>query len=235
MIPGILESLPESPLPIQEEQKIGVKLSKMGKRAREKALEKLVLHSMREAFFYARRCCRSNLPADEIYSLCYSALCRAAGNFKPRRIRFFAYAKVFIRGEISREWKKKSLVKNVPVEKISSTEISFDLNRANDSVLAKEHASHGNPGGQKDTELVPTCEPEFSSIHARELWEVLEPLLESKLTPSERTVIFMRYKQELNFREISVLLGTTKQWAQVLHAEALSKLREAMTRNKKVL
>lgn len=227
MIPGILEQLPKESLSLKEEQDIAKLLAKpkAAKQAKRVAHEMLVLHSMREAFFYARHCCRSSMPADEIYSLCYIALCKAADNFKTKQLRFFAYSKVFIRGEISREWKKKSIVKNIPGEQMEP--------------LAAAH-----PPSEDDSLRVPkivitdetqAAQPEFSSIHAKELWAVLAPLLEERLTPDEKMVILMRYKQELNFEEIGALLGTTKQWAQVLHAEALTKLRSAMERNKKEL
>lgn len=233
MIPGILESLPKERLPEREEQDLARELvnAKNSARYRGKLKETLVLHSMLEAFFYARRCCRAALPADEIYSLCYSALCRAAENFKPRKIRFFSYAKVFIRGEISREWKNKSLIKNVPSGNVEST----GALTVSDQIYGPGVAKDSTTCGGESATLVPTVEPEFSSIHARELWELLSPLLESKLSPSERTVIFMRYRQELNFREIGSLLGITRQGAQSLHVDALVKLRLAMDRNKKVL
>lgn len=220
MIPGILESLPKERLPEREEQDLARELVnvKNSARYRGKLKETLVMHGMLEAFYYARRCCRAALPADEIYSLCYSALCRAAENFKPRKIRFFSYAKVFIRGEISREWKNKSLIKNVSGDKME--------------MIALASPSGEDSNEKKETQAI---QPEFSSIHARELWEMMEPLLESKLSPSERTVIFMRYKQNLNFREIGSLLGITRQGAQSLHVDALAKLRVAMERNRKVL
>ncbi len=190
----------------------------------------LVLGHMKEAFLYARRCCRELLPADEIYSLCYKALAHAVKNFKPApgRPRFFGYAKVYLRGEISREWKRKDVVKNSSshAELLQSEADTDDCPHDHDSV----HFKPSFKAGFSDSQL-----PEWSAILTRDLIEKLEPIIKDKLTNQEQTVLAMHYSQDLNFSEIGALLGVSRSASQSTHGTALKKLRCALLRKDKLL
>lgn len=177
----------------------------------------LVMHAMREAFFYARRCCRKQLQEDEVFSLVYDALCRAAKNFKPGKLRFFAYAKVYVRGAICREWKSKDVVKN---SSSHETLIVEDFDPVDGEEIQPK----------RGIATLNFTEPEFDDIHFRELWARVRPLLK-RLSPRERKVVRMRYNLGLNYREIGDRLGVSRSATQMTHTKAMRKLRCALSGN----
>lgn len=147
--------------------------------------EILVLHSMREAFYYAKRCCRGGLLDDEIYSACYDALCKAAKNFKPDKIRFFAYAKPYVRGALSTAWRGKDIVKGTK-NAMELTECPVD----SEDILEKYEGAEGLTSilsvPKKMKYTAPTCDPEIESIQLREEWRLVEPLIKTTLTDKEQ-------------------------------------------------
>ncbi len=212
----------------------GLPTEKMTKEAEDAAVaagdhDTLVLGHMKSAFLYARRCCREMLPVEEIYSLCYKALDHAVKNFKPApgRPRFFGYAKVYIRGEISREWKRKDVVKN-------SSSNAETLQTETDGEDFSDHDSvHYKPAfvaGYSDSQ-----DPDWTGILTRDLIDKLEPIIKEKLTNQEQTVLALHYSQDLNFSEIGTLLGVSRSASQSTHGTALKKLRCALLRKDKLL
>lgn len=205
----ILDGLPEKGAltPEQESQLIG-------------DAPTLALHNMREAFFYAKKCCRGMLSDDEIYSSIYESLCAAAKNFKPNRIRFFAYAKPYIRGGLSLVWKSKDVVKrgkNEIVPEFEAPEGAQDW-----------EGSDGITGmfvREKQPKLHPSTEPDIESVQVREEYALIQPLMKSMLTDKEQTVIAFRYKSGMTFERIGKLLDTSRADIQLTHARALKKLR----------
>lgn len=190
-------------------------------------LERLILHNMREGFFYARHVCRGRLPEDEVYSLVYAALAHAAKNYRPGTkisIRFFAYAKPYIRGGICRAWRAKDVVKNSKGEE----SIEADANPASESDI--ELSGDENQKWEVDQSV----EPEFDSIHISEQFELLKPLVQTVLSDQERMVIELKYFGHYNFEEIGRQLGVTRSAIQNCHARALRKLRGAITRQSKL-
>lgn len=187
--------------------------------------EVLVLHSMREAFFYARQCCRGKLPDDEVYSSIYESLCHAARNFKPGGIRFFGYAKPYIRGGLSKVWRSKDVVRNKKGE--FQGEIPLFLEAGGEVTYDGAEDSDGLTGIQlrgKITDCTPTCDPDIESVQLREEYALLQPLFK-QLTDKEQSVIALRYRSGLTFEKIGSLLGTSPADSQVTHARALKKLR----------
>lgn len=113
---GLLAGLPTTPLTPEQENALAIKIQASGKQD-EDAINELALHSMREAFFYALHCSRQ-LAADSVYSLCYSALRYAATNFQPHRIRFLAFSKPYLRGEIYKTFNELKVVKESETESL---------------------------------------------------------------------------------------------------------------------
>lgn len=190
--------------------------------------ETLALHNMREGFFYAKKCCRAMLPDDEIYSAVYEALCKAANNFKPGHIRFFAYAKPYVRGALSTVWREKNVVKrgNNAVKLLSESDADM-------SITEREEDADGITGilfREKHIPFPPSTEPDIDSIQLREEYKLLEPLLRSVLTDKEQTVIALKYKSGLTLQKIGELLDTSRPDIQATHARALKKLRSAAKR-----
>lgn len=240
----ILEGLPEEPLSLAQETTVAMARAHRGtsEHNRRELQEILVLHSMREAFFYARKCCRGGLPDDEIYSLAYSALMRATVPFRSGKRRFFAYAKAAIRGEIFRVWRSKRLVKNTPLEKMMPSVFfekgCFDLRDAPTREQREAQEEERDPinfKGPIASGKTPSHEPALDEIFAAELGKILNEAALEKLSDKERQVIDLHYKKGLTFREIGETLGMLRKTASAAHQRALKKLRLALERSKKIL
>lgn len=191
----------------------------------------LVLHTMREAFIYAKKCCNGALSDDDIYSLCYRALSASAKRYRPARGRFFAYSKVNIRGQISREFRRKDVVKN------SSLHESPDQ----PPVITKHVLLDGVGMAHDDHETdilnpleVPSVEPEFEAIEIRERMRLVTPLIRSRLTKHERMVIELRYDSGFDLQKIGTLLGVSRQAVEHHHSNAIMKLRRALILRKQL-
>jgi RNA polymerase sigma factor (sigma-70 family) len=217
----ILTGLPQTPMTPEREATLIAAGNK----------EDLVLGFMKEAFLYARRCCREKLPHDEVYSLCYKALAHAAKNFKSRseNPRFFGYAKIYIRGEIAREWKRKDVVRN---SSSHAETLQSEMEPRDDDAHDPETNFHKPKVQQSRT---PETLPEWEGLFSKDLIGALEPIIKSKLTNQEQTVLAMHYSQELSFSEIGRLLGVSRAASQSTHVSAIRKLRCALTLKERLL
>lgn len=189
----------------------------------------LALHNMREAFLYARKCCRGMLTEDEIYSACYDALCKAAKNFKAGQIRFLGYSKPYLRGALSQVWKTKDTVpnkKNVRARQGEPTRLTEEIE--SEDIAEEADGITGIFRKERFVDVFPIVQPELEVIQSREEWRLIEPLIQSTLTDKEQTVIALRYKSALSFERIGALLKISRQDIQLTHAGALKKLRRAV-------
>lgn len=209
-------------------------LPEIGSEPVDSSPETLVLHNMREAFYYAQQCCRGKLPDDEIYSAIYEALCHAARNFKPGGIRFFGYSKPYIRGGLNKVWRAKDVVRNKRGDcgsKRGREEYHDEITLSTESEGKEEihEKSDGLTGirlREKIESNVPTCDPDIEAVQLREEYSLLQPMLKS-LTDKEQSVIALRYKSSLTFERIGKLLASSRADIQFTHARALKKLRIA--------
>lgn len=221
----LLRGLPTEKLEMEREDALAAAGSETDR-------ETIVLHNMREAFFYARHVCHGKLPEDEIYSAVYGALAHAVRNYRPGTkvgVRFFAYAKPYIRGALCKEWKAKNVVKHADHETLSAPE--EQLNDTHDcawedrdgmSILSKWETQENQ-------------EPAFDEIHLREQLEVIRPILKSHLSEHERMIIELTYSGQHNFEELSKLLGVTRSAVQNSHTRAIRKVRAALRRKQRLL
>lgn len=224
-----LKELPgdAKPLPLEFEQKLArTILGRSTRRLRENAIAMLVHYSMREAFLYAGKCSKGRLTPNMLTSLSYLGLCKAAKNFKPGQLRFFGYAKIYVRSEVFRHFREISVVRNVPNERITEFgPIGWTV-----AYGGRPQTDNGEPatgrlkdgGDQRGGEK--TAEFGFDEIHSAEVWSALLPRLRELLTPKEYIVITRHYIDELNFREIADEMGDSRSWAQALHVRALKKI-----------
>lgn len=197
-------------------------------------LETLVLHNMREGFFYARHVCRGKLPEDEVFSAVYRALEHASRNYKPGTkvgIRFFAYAKVYVRGALSREWKSKDVVKHAKHE-------SLDV-PARPTVQMMEKYDRDSDyadyvAGDAKWEETDHADPEFELMHLHEQLEVLRPILKTELSDHERMIIELSYFGHYNFEQIGERLGVSRSAVQNGHTRAMRKIRTALLKQKEL-
>ena len=150
------EGIPTAPLLDYQEESLTRSLT-------EKNREELVMHSLCEAIPYLHTVSRGQVEQDELLSISYAALVKAVKNYKPGGLRFFAYAKVYLRGELSRYWRDQDPVKNASLHEDKETE------------------SRPEPPALQDAP--------YSEIDLREQWALLKPLLRSRLTDRERMVI----------------------------------------------
>lgn len=227
----LLNGIPKEKLPVSDEDKLA-------REATEESHSKLVLYNIREAFLYARYVCRAKLHDEEVLSAAYLALTQAVQNYKPGTkagIRFFAYAKPYVRGVIFREWKSRDVVKNAKHE-------SLDV-PLRDSVRwgrSVEPDQHDGPWTFSDVykhELEPTghCDPDFESIALHEKMDVLKPLIKTALSEHERMVIELAYFGNFNFEDIGRKLGVTGAAVQNTHTRAIRKLRDAAAQKPQLL
>lgn len=243
----LLRGLPSERLNPEQEQLLARNLVRPDKEVsgnvKQAARNLLVIHAMWESFFYARRCCRMKLPDDEIYSLSYDALCRAVSNFRPGKIRFFAYAKVYVRGAICKAWKQKDVVKNSSSHESLMIEDVWSTLQHGEERVDMEDGRYGFCASTltdwqqkfREKKLFPDCEdPDFSTVHTHEIWSILEPFLKG-LSSREREVITMMYKQGLNLREIGDQLKVRRQAIDITHQRALKKLRCVLSHKKGLL
>lgn len=174
-----------------------------------RSLDRLALHNLQEATIYAQHCSRGGLGQEEIISLCWIALRAAANNYrhhKSKGIRFFAFCKPYIRGQISAERKRNRVVRN---------------------------AEHKSIDPVNDIPLVETTVgPDHSNIEARELLAGLKPAIFSVLSDRERAILILRYSAGFSFTEIGERIGFSRQAIQKNHAAALLKLRGALQEKK---
>lgn len=170
-----------------------------------------VLHNMREAFFYAREVCKRKLPEDVIYSAVYKALSHASKNYKPGfGIRFFAYAKVYVRSELSAEWREANIVRNAECVTFGSVE-SIDSEDYEATVGDAE-----------------TVDPEFQEIFVRDMLEILRPVIETELAEQEKRVLELVYFNNLRLTDIAIRLRISPSSVSNSHQRALRKLRNIL-------
>lgn len=174
---------------------------------------------MREAWAYARHVCRGKLPDDEIYSLCYTALKKAAKNFEAGRIRFFAYSKPYVRGEISRAWRFQDPVKHASLHETEVIQVASYTPAPYDNEDRKE-------GTARKEGFV---ESDFQKIVTRERWALVKPVIDEVLSDHEKMVLDLTYSSGFSFQTTGNLLGITRSAVREAHARAIGKVRGALT------
>lgn len=198
-----------------------------------KDLDKLVLHSMREAVTYARHICKGHIEDGELISICYDVLSRGAKRWKTGWARFFAFCKPGVRGYVHRSWKSKNTVKGVDQENIVHNDRQME-----DKDLSKRRCrADGDPWDEAD-EVTPEHEvdqADFNSIHTRERWALVELLIKRYCTDREQAVLTLAYQSGRNFQEIAQMLDLTRSAIQRTHRVALRKIRVALLDRKRLL
>jgi RNA polymerase sigma factor (sigma-70 family) len=238
---NILDSLPSEVLTEEQEAAL-VPAIKSGN---VDAANDLALHNMAEGFRYMKRCCRAKIPDDELFSLCYRTLLRNAKRFQPGRVRFLAFAKAGMRGAISRFWRGQDVVRN------SSQHETGDGVEDAEVVLLPEPGGNNVTGSGADWihRLVtgvqfphstnplsePSEEPDFASIDIAERMIIVRDIIENQLSEQEAMILDLVYTSGYNFPEIGRFLGVTRSAVQLMHKKALQKIRDELTRSKRLL
>lgn len=201
------------------------------KKGTKKSLEKLVLHNMTEAVIYARHISRGTADSGELISACWLALRAASNNYCCRHnsgIRFFAFCKQSIRGQISAERKRKLVVRNSEHQALDGVnDFRFEHRSGN------EGSFHIHP--HQIPLIETTVEPDHSNIESAELLAGLRPAIFSQLNDRERAILILRYNSGFSFTEIGQRIGFSRQSVQKTHAKSMEKLRKALEENKNQL
>lgn len=227
-----MNEIPDKPLTRDEE-------NRLAKINTEESRNTLVMHAMHEALPYAYRCCRGNLPQDDLFSLCYDSLQEAAKIFKPNIIRFFSYAKIYVRRGISQMWRSKDVVRNASMHETGFEAASKPREfRSLDDDEIDESTAREDPQFHEDGHLeegyveAGSVEPEFERMHLGERMKLIQPIIDRKLNDAERMVLDLYYNGDLTFEEIGKLLGVCRARTSMIHFEALKKIRWELMRQK---
>jgi len=209
----------------------------------EDARVELTMQNIREAFLYVKKCCKNKINDDEIVSLCYTTLYRNAKRFRPGKIRFFAFAKVALRGAISDYWSSIETVKNASKHYTDEPKMRGPMYRY----------KLGDEGGQYHEELtttgihlnerkyfegdifVDTVEPEFDLINIRERYAIVRKIVDDCLTAQERMILDLVYISGFTFEQIGELLDVTGSAAERTHSTAMKKIRRELKRRGQLL
>jgi RNA polymerase sigma factor (sigma-70 family) len=191
-----------------------------------RAKETLVMRTMREAMLYGKTCAYGELSDEELMSLCYKALVRSARLFKPGWKRFFAYCKVAVRGDISRSFQEKNVVRHAKQVSLDVTPENMDHQLLPDP----EHTAPKDSPRQGEGSM----EPQFDLIHLNERWELVKGVIEERCNEREKNILTLVYQGGYNFQDIAGMLGVTRSAIQSAHAGALKKIRCKLLKNKRL-
>lgn len=206
------EGIPQKPLDRASEKALARNIRRF---RREEDIVKLAMHGLCEAIPYIYTVCKGQVPQDEILSFSYRALNQAARNFKPGRLRFFCYAKVYLRSELAKWWKEQDIVRDASIH---------EAPQEHQLGIAVADCNYDS------------ADPEFDLIDLKERWELVKPLL-NKLTDRERMVLEMVHIGGYNYTDISRLLvpRVTRQAICCCHEKALRRIRLAISNLKRTI
>ncbi len=168
--------------------------------------QQALLNNMRESFLYGKKCCRDVISDPEIFSLCWEALNKAVRNYKPGGLKFFSYAKIYVRSEMFKVCK-------------SHGNHDESLDELNDLIIDQDD------GVIPETATVPA---NFELIDLREKWDLVKPVIDEILSEQERMIVSLRYRTGWNFQKIGQLLRISRSAVQQTHANAIIKIKAAL-------
>jgi RNA polymerase sigma factor (sigma-70 family) len=227
---GLLRGLPKKQLNTEQENELAARIQAAKAKGIEDddSINELALHAMREAFYYGLACAKK-LPADAVYSLCYTGLHAAARNFAPNMIRFFAYSKAYVRGEIYRAYEDLKVVRKAEHQTLAPDTCTEDEATEDHKMSLNTSDTYEVSKRFLKSDIVESALPD---IMARDDWSVLKPIMDDKLSEKERMVLQLTYEGDLNFRQIGDLLNVSRSDAQATHTRAIKKLRCVLARKR---
>jgi RNA polymerase sigma factor (sigma-70 family) len=206
----------------------------------EEALVELVMANMRRALLYTQRVDRGKIDLPSLVSVCYQELCMSAKRFDPRRGRFFAFSKAGLRGRLFRHWNSFRVVRNqteqTSLDAMASPRGGSSIHAMGATAVKEHQLSDDNSGnGQFSTRESITGEVEefeIDLIAARDQLAYIRKKFSSTISEHHWMIIELAYQGRLNFRQIGALLGVSRARISRCHAEAMTKLRNAVKREK---
>ncbi len=237
--PTLLDQFPAGHLTPSEEAMLANEIRKGNK----EAVTFLVMHNMREALLYTGRVCNGSLDEQTRVSLCYQELCMSAPRFKSGGIRFFAFAKVGLRGRMIRHRKSlltvrnaydtlslSALEKNGVGQTVGRHELKFSgmASELNSPADDHEHSRREAITGEIEN-------PNWDRVFAVDQWRVIREALKHLLSDQQWMILDLVYYNHMNFPEIGKRLGLTRSAIHAAHRKAIKKLRDGLAANPQLL
>jgi RNA polymerase sigma factor (sigma-70 family) len=191
-----------------------------------KAIEKLVVHSLREAVIFLRDLSRGRLTDGELVSIAYKALERSARSYKPSKgHRFFYFAKKALRGVLIEHWRSLDTVKH-------SKNLSINWDNAVDSAKPRnKHPDIEDP--ETTSELEGRSEADFASIYRQEDYERVLRAMKC-LSKFEKAIVMFVRATGFSFQETADVFGCSRAWVGICWNRAIDKLRAAVLQNSRL-
>jgi RNA polymerase sigma factor (sigma-70 family) len=225
------DSLPHDKLTTDEEDALARKIQRNKKDT--DSIHRLVMHNMREAVIYMRRCSHGLVEDGELISVLYTAMCLSAKRFKPGKVRFFAFSKVRIRGAVKRNWQTLDVVKKAKA--MSRGQAHADLRAEKPSKqLPDDEEAQIAPGVPlpplldsdplDDSEVV---QPEFDRVTMNERWALVKVIIDRVCSEREKMILNLVYMEGFNQNEIGVMMEPKicRERVRQLHDSGLRKVR----------
>lgn len=202
------QGIPSTPLTGAAEADLA---SRIQAKHAEEDITTLAMSALHEALPYLRTVSNGRIAQDELMSIGYQGLYNAARNFKPGRLRFFSYAKVYLRGQLSRRWRSQDTVRNASLHE--------------DPEVRSVQATADNDE---------CAEPGYDLIEIKERWALVQPVMREKLTERERLIVELVTIGGYSFTKVGQLVipKISRQATQVCYRNALKKVRLALTRKR---
>lgn len=216
----IMNGLPQ-PMPLEDEQRLAQIIQD---HPTEHHINELALSVMREAILYTGGCCHGSVPPGELFSLCWSALCKSAPRFRPGMgIRFLSYSKPDLRGELSRHWKSECVVHNSWMNKAEADPVP-------EAAPARDTDENYGPV-EKDY-----ADPDWALMQINERWELVSPILKEICNERERAMLQWVYQCGFSYEQIGsmVVPSVTREAVRCTCERALRKVRNELFRRKKL-
>lgn len=203
----------------------------------EEAQNRLAMGAMGEAVLYVHKVCRGRIPPSEIISLSYEALLYAARQvdptrnrhtvFDPRKGRFFAYSKPYLRSAVHTWWGQQDVVKgsNTRMETLyqevapaSLLEIIFDEEHPAQDQLQLDRARTDQ-----------ATSPELDRVTLYEIRDAVAQVADKVLTASEREFVSLYYSFGMPLSKLGEQMGKiSREGARLRLSRILDKLRIAL-------
>ena len=163
----------------------------------------------------------------------------SAPRFKPGGIRFFAFAKVGLRGRMIRYRKTLLTVRNayntVSLDVLDlrgsqggPNQVRFTPAELCSPADDKEHSRRENVTGE-------ITNPNWDRAFAVDQWRVIREGLKHILSDQQWMVLDLVYYNHMNFTEIGKRLDLTRSAIQAAHRKAIKKLRDGLVANPQLL
>lgn len=184
-----------------------------------KAIEFLVVHSLREAVLFLRELSKHRFTDGELVSLAYKALERSARSYTPDRgHRFFYFAKKALRGVLIEHWRTLDTVKH------AGNSIPWD-EAAHTLQQRRKHPDLEDL--EQTSEIEGRVEADFCSIHQKEDLDRVFKAMKC-LTKFERAIVLFIRATGYSFRETAEEFGCSRAWVGLCWNRAVGKLRAVL-------